>query len=196
MWSFSVFAPTSLQYSSGPSVSSPHVAVAWILRPVARLKYGGVSSALHSAISRHRAKATPIAQNGVARSPIVLCVSALHTPFCTHTNAQKQWMSFIFGHFRFTLMYSTFLSWALFCFTFSILIYFFPEPIQPHWMARREQLNFMQWEVFLGTSKEKKVMSASETDRFVRLFGSPDDRQSAAGDPGPFITSSHSWELR
>lgn len=45
MWSFSVLAPTNLQYNSGPSVSTPHVADAYTWRPVAKLKYGGVSSA-------------------------------------------------------------------------------------------------------------------------------------------------------
>lgn len=43
--SFSVLAPTSLQYSSGPSVSTPQVADAEIFRPSAKLKYGGVNSA-------------------------------------------------------------------------------------------------------------------------------------------------------
>lgn len=43
--SCSVFAPTNLQYNSGPSVPTPQVAVAEICRPSAKLKYGGVNSA-------------------------------------------------------------------------------------------------------------------------------------------------------
>lgn len=63
--SFSVLAPTSLQYSSGPSVSTPQVADAVILRPSARLKYGGVSSDWTDAIvadskSAAAARRTPL----------------------------------------------------------------------------------------------------------------------------------------
>ncbi|GJQ84235.1 hypothetical protein Trydic_g2903 [Trypoxylus dichotomus] len=47
--SFSAFAPTNLQYNSGPSVSSPHVADAYILLPSAKLKYGGVRISPHTA---------------------------------------------------------------------------------------------------------------------------------------------------
>ena len=43
-----MLAPTSLQYNSGPSVSTPQVAEAAIFLPSAKLKYGGVSSALIS----------------------------------------------------------------------------------------------------------------------------------------------------
>lgn len=71
LMSFSAFAPTNLQYNSGPSVSTPQVAVAVIFLLSAKLKYGGVK------ISAFATRAVRARAQNRAHHPLTINISAL-----------------------------------------------------------------------------------------------------------------------
>lgn len=106
-------------------------------------------------------------------------------------------MSFILSHFRFTILYSTFLSSGTFYlfFTFSILIHFlFQSPsnrtgwlVASNWTSCSEKFSSVPQTNNVCIGNWRKQRQCSAHPKIVC-------RLSVVGDPGPFITSSHSWE--